>query len=157
MEGIGSELWHLQQFWSGTDHFLRFWIFWYASKLVNSPFLKQLSVNIFRWLSWSEHFTSSIGTPLLTLNWLEGSALLVIDSLLSVIHVKLGIFHRFCIRFYTYAVQTVCSSAAVVTHLPCPCLCFSARTVESWFKVFWIWNFPIFRVNFWWSQPNPHM
>lgn len=119
MEGKGKELWHLQQFWSDTDHFLSFLIFWYAITIVTSSLLKQLSVNIFRWLSWSEHFTSSTGTPLRTLNWLEGSALLVIDSLLSIIHMKLGIFCMFCHLFqifYTYAVQTVWSSTAVVTH-----------------------------------------
>ena len=96
-----------------------FLIFWYANKLVDSSLLKQLSVNISRWLSWSEHFTSSFSTPLCTLNWLERSALLVIDGLLSVIHVKLGISYRFCPLFqifYTCAVQTVCSCIAVVTH-----------------------------------------
>jgi len=144
MEGNGKKLWHIQQFWSGTHHFLSFWIFWYVSKLVNSSLLKQLSANILRWRSWSEHLTSSIGTSLFTLNWLEGSALLVIDGLLSVIHVKLGIFQRFCPLFqifYTYAVQTVCSNTVVVTHFYHVHVCFCVRTVKSRFKVFWIWDF----------------
>lgn len=128
--GIFNNFWvALTIFWV----FLIFLIFLYANKLVNSSLLKQLSVNIFRWLSWSEHFTSSIGTPLLTLNWLEGSALLVIDGSLSVIHVKLGIFHRFCPLFPN--ILRICCTNSLFqcsschTLLSCPCLCFFARTV----------------------------